>query len=200
MQVSSTFVSCIDAVGGEDGIQKNVLLATSSASRLTGSPAEVDLSDLSVMPEQFNYQHLPVAASLEGIFPSVFAHRMTPEGIQTTTATRKQSVHTKQVVVASGNVARNETEQGRPLPVGYDRYSKMQFGNRDFLVNAILWLTDDSGLISLRQKVFTMRLLNDHKSHQALTKIRIISILTPVLLLLLIGCTVLGVRKHLYTL
>ena len=45
-QVMSTFVSPIDAVGGEDGIEKRVLLATSTASRVTATPGEVDLNDL----------------------------------------------------------------------------------------------------------------------------------------------------------
>ena len=44
-QIMSTFVSPIDAVGGEDGIEKRILLATSTASRVTAAPAEVDLSE-----------------------------------------------------------------------------------------------------------------------------------------------------------
>ena len=60
-QVSSTFVSPIDAVGGEDGIDKRVLLATSTATRLTGTPGEVDLSDVNPDLSQFQYQYVPVA-------------------------------------------------------------------------------------------------------------------------------------------
>lgn len=197
MQVSSTFISCLDAVGGEDGIRKEVLLATSSASGLTGTPAEVDLSDLSIQQERFQYQYLPVAVSLEGSFPSVFAHRIAPDGVMNGRK-YKQSEPTRQVVVASGNLARNEWYQGQPLPVGYDRYSRMQFGNRDFLVNAILWLTDDGNLIRLRQKSIILRLLNNKKAHRYSANIQIISILVPVLLLGLTGGLVWWRRKKQY--
>ena len=74
-QVSSTFVSPIDAVGGEDGIEKRVLLATSTATRLTGTPGEVDLSDINPDLSQFQYQYVPVAVSLEGEFQCEWCRR-----------------------------------------------------------------------------------------------------------------------------
>lgn len=198
-QVSTTFASCLEVVGGDDGIAKNVLLATSLASCLTGAPAEVDLSDLSIHESAFTLSYLPVAVSLEGKFSSVYAHRMIPEGVINSAATPiKESVNTRQVVVASGNVARNEWQQGHPLPVGYDRYSRIQFGNRDFLVNAVLWLTDDAGLIALRQKSIALRLINTKKSYSNMTLIQTISVLCPILLLLLVGGGVLWRRINLY--
>ena len=33
----------------------------------------------------------------------------------------------------------------------------MQFSNRDFVTNAVLWLTDSEGLISLREKSVALR-------------------------------------------
>ena len=93
-QIMSTFVSPIDAVGGEDGIEKRILLATSTASRVTAAPAEVDLSDLNPDMNTFRYQYIPVAVSLEGVFPSVYAHRIAPEGIETHEPIIKQSRRT----------------------------------------------------------------------------------------------------------
>ena len=80
-QVMSTFVSPIDAVGGDDGIEKRILLATSTASRVTASPAEVNLNDMNPDLNTFQYQYVPVAVSLEGSFGSAYAHRMVPEGV-----------------------------------------------------------------------------------------------------------------------
>ena len=108
-QVMSTFVSPIDAVGGEDGIEKRVLLATSTASRVTATPGEVDLNDLNPDVNTFAYQYVPVAVSMEGSFPSAFAHRMAPEGIETDEPIRKSSAKTRQVVIGSGSVMINET-------------------------------------------------------------------------------------------
>ncbi|MCQ2345690.1 MAG: gliding motility-associated ABC transporter substrate-binding protein GldG [Paludibacteraceae bacterium] len=196
MQVMSTMVSCVEWVGGEDGLSKDILLATSTASMLTPTPAEVDLSDLTINRERFQYAYIPVATSLEGIFPSVFAHRMPPEGIINPGDQLKTGKKTRQIVVAGGNLAKNDWEQGQPLPVGFDRYTETQFGNRDFLVNSVLWLTDDAGLISLRQKTVALRLLNDKIAHDQRKKIQIISLLTPLVLIALPGAVVgLGRRK-----
>lgn len=197
-QIMSTFVSPIDAVGGEDGIEKRVLLATSTASRLTATPGKVDLSDMNPDIEQFQYQYIPVAVSLEGIFPSAFAHRIAPDGIASDETIRKQSIPTRQVVIASGSIVINETQKGQALPMGYDRYSGMQFSNRDMIVNSLIWLTDAEGLISLRNKEVTLRLLNDQRAHEERTKVQLISTITPVAILALVGVLVMVIRKRKY--
>ena len=197
-QVMSTFVSPIDAVGGEDGIEKRVLLATSTASRVTGTPGEVDLSDMNPEMTDFKYQYVPVAVSLEGCFASAYAHRMVPEGVETDEAIRKTGVKTRQVVIGSGSVLLNETQKGQVLPMGYDRYSGMQFSNRDFVTNAVLWLTDSEGLISLREKSVALRLLNDKRAHEKRTQVQLISTISPVAILALIGGIVWIIRKRKY--
>jgi ABC-2 type transport system permease protein len=197
-QVMSTFVSPIDAVGGEDGIEKRILLATSTASRITATPGEVNLSDMNPDMSEFRYQYVPVAVSLEGAFSSAYAHRMIPEGVQTDEPIRKTGVPTRQVVIASGSIVINELQKNQALPMGYDRYSGMQFSNRDMIVNAILWLTDAEGLIALREKDVALRLLNDKRAHDERLKIQLISTICPVAILALIGGTVFVVRKRKY--
>ena len=197
-QVMSTFVSPIDAVGGDDGIEKRILLATSTASRITATPGEVNLSDMNPDMSEFRYQYVPVAVSLEGAFSSAYAHRMVPEGVQTDEPIRKTGVPTRQVVIASGSIVINELQKNQALPMGYDRYSGMQFSNRDMIVNAILWLTDAEGLIALREKDVALRLLNDKRAHDERLKIQLISTICPVAILALIGGTVFVVRKRKY--
>ena len=197
-QVMSTFVSPIDAVGGEDGIEKRILLATSTASRVTATPGEVDLNDLNPDVNTFAYQYVPVAVSMEGSFPSAFAHRMAPEGIETDETIRKSSAKTRQVVIGSGSVLINETMKNQALPMGYDRYSGMQFSNRDFATNAVLWLTDGDGLIALREKSVALRLLNDKRAHEQRAGIQALSTILPVAILALIGGIVFVIRKRKY--
>ena len=197
-QVMSTFVSPIDAVGGEDGIEKRVLLATSTASRVTATPGEVDLNDLNPDMAAFQYQYVPVAVSMEGVFPSAFAHRMIPEGIECDEPIRKTSAKTRQVVIGSGSILLNETQKGQVLPMGYDRYSGMQFSNRDFAANAMLWLTDSEGLISLREKSIALRLLNDKRAHEERQQVQAISTILPVAILAIIGGIVFVIRKRKY--
>ena len=197
-QVMSTFVSPIDAVGGEDGIEKRILLATSTASRVTATPGEVNLNDMNPDMSEFKYQYVPVAVSLEGTFTSAYAHRMVPEGVLTDEPIRKNGVPTRQVVIASGSIVINELQKNQALPMGYDRYSGMQFSNRDMVVNAVLWLTDAEGLIALREKDIALRLLNDKRAHDERMKIQLISTISPVAILALIGGIVFVIRKRRY--
>ncbi len=200
MQVSATFASDIDLVGDGANQQREILLATGSASKLTPTPNEVNLMSLHINEQEFTHQLVPVAASIEGIFPSLFAHRMIPEGLTANgeRQTAKQSVPTKQVWVSCGSIIRNEWQNGQPLPVGFDRYSKVQFGNRDFLVNALLYLTDDTGLINLRQKTIPLRMLNEQRNTANLTINQLISILLPLCFLAIVGGVTIYTRKKKY--
>lgn len=197
-QVMSTFVSPVDAVGGEDGIEKRVLLATSTASRVTATPGEVDLNDLNPDMNAFQYQYVPVAVSMEGVFNSVYAHRMAPEGIETDEPILKTSRKTRQIVIGSSSVLLNEIQKNQALPMGYDRYSGMQFSNRDFAANALLWLTDSEGLISLREKSVALRLLNDKRAHDQRAQVQAVSTILPVVILAIIGGIVFVIRKRKY--
>ena len=197
-QVMSTFVSPVDAVGGEDGIEKRVLLATSTASRVTATPGEVDLNDLNPDMKAFQYQYVPVAVSMEGVFNSAFAHRMAPEGIESDEPILKTSRKTRQIVIGSSSVLLNEIQKNQALPMGYDRYSGMQFSNRDFAANALLWLTDSEGLISLREKSVALRLLNDKRAHDQRAQVQAVSTILPVAILAIIGGIVFVIRKRKY--
>ena len=197
-QVMSTFVSPIDAVGGEDGIDKRVLLATSTATRVTATPGEVNLNDLQPDLEAFRYQYVPVAVSLEGTFNSAFAHRMMPDSIVSDEPIRKQSVATRQVVIGSGSIIMNEVERNQVLPMGYDRYNQIQFSNRDFIANVLLWLTDSEGLIQLREKTVALRLLNDKRAHDERARVQIISTISPIAILALLGGVIWIIRKRKY--
>ena len=196
-QVTATMASAIDIVGEDDGIRKEVLLATSSASRLTSAPAKVDLS-MGSDSEGFNQTFVPVAVSLEGVFPSIYAHLLPPEEVTLTTPLLRESKPTRQIVVAAGSTIRNDWQQGQPLPLGYDRYTQMQFGNRDFMVNAVLHLTDDQGWLQLRQKEFTLRLINDQRARQTRIAAQVISIVIPLTLLAIVGGAMLILRRKRY--
>lgn len=194
-QVSATMASAVDLVGEEDGLHKEILLATSTASKMTAAPARVDLS-LGVDDEQsFKYAFIPVAVSIEGSFQSLYAYQLPPEGIEQNASVKKQSKATKQIIVASGSIIRNEVQQGQPMPLGFDRYTNMQFGNRDFMINAVLYLTDDQGWMQLRKKDFSLRLINDQRAQQTHIMAQIISIVIPLALLALVGGVVAIIRR-----
>lgn len=195
-QVSATMASSVDIVGEEDGLHKEVLLATSTASKLTSVPARVDLS-LGVDNEQsFQHAFIPVAVSIEGCFPSLYAYQLPPEKITPHTPLIKQSKITKQIIVAAGSTIRNEWQNDTPLPLGYDRYTQRQFGNRDFMVNAVLYLTDDQGWMQLRQKEFPLRLINDQRAQKTRILAQVISVFIPLVILALVGGSIIQIRKR----
>jgi ABC-2 type transport system permease protein len=197
-QLTATMASAVEIVGGEDGIRKEVLLATSSASKLTAVPAQVNLS-MGVDDEQsYQYAYIPVAVSLEGEFSSLYAHLGAPESIVESAPTRKKSVLTRQIVVAAGSAIRNEWQHNQPLPLGYDRYTKTQFGNRDFMLNAVLYLTDNEGWLQLRQKEITLRLINDQRAQTARVKAQVMSMVIPLAILGLLGGMIMVVKKRKY--
>ena len=198
-QVSGSFVSCIDLVGDDTRIQKDILLASSNATHLICAPTAINVEEFEITDNYFNIAHVPVGVALEGSFESVFAHRMIPEGITNTREIQKESRLTKQIVLASGSFIGNEIENGQPLPVGYDRYSQTQFGNRDLLVNSMLYLTDDEGWINLRNKELTIRLLNKNISRTNKHLIQLINVVLPLICLMLFGCIFLFVRRWKYT-
>lgn len=195
-QVSATMVSAIDFVGGNDGLHKDILLATSTASKLTTAPAHVDLSLGIDNENEFQYAYIPIAASIEGSFQSLYTHLLPPEEVVQKAPLIKQSKPTKQIVIATGSAIRNEWSEGAPVPLGYDRYTQMQFGNRDFIINAILYLSDDQGWIQLRKKDFSLRLINDQRAQQTHIIAQMISISIPLALLALAGIIIMQIRKR----
>lgn len=199
MPVSATFCSVIDTVGDMGDIKKSVLLTTSNASRLVPAPSDVNLMDLNMDTRLFTRSFVPVAIVLEGQFSSLFSHRIKPDSVVETRPVKKMSESVKQVVIASGLMAQNDVRNGQPMPLGYDSYTKTQFGNRDFLLNAILYLIDNRGLVDLRQKTIPIRMLNMKRIEQSRSKIQALSTIVPLLVLLIVAFVIVGTRKYKYT-
>ena len=195
--VMSSFVSTLDLVGEGKNQHREYLLATSNASRIITTPAKIDVAEVDLEATAFQHAYLPVAASVEGEFTSLFAHRMQPEEI-TTHEPKLSSGMSRQIVIAGGSVIRNDVQKGEPLPMGYDRMTNMRFGNRDFILNAVLYLTDDEGYIQLRNKEITLRMLNTNVARNSRVRIQMLTTLFPLLLLALIGGTVAIVRRRRY--
>ena len=198
--IMSTFVSPIRAVNDEDGIEKFVLLYTSTATKVTRCPNEVNLSGNEQDWNSYEYANVPVAASMEGVFPSVYAHRMMPEGVIANEPVIKQSSPTRQIVIGSGSVLMNNANQNQIQAIGFDPVTGRLYSNRDFITNAMLWLTDEDGLIRLREKIIPLRMLNTKRAYQERTKVELISIICPIAVLALIGGMVFVIRKRKYAL
>ena len=201
--VKAEFASYIEKVGENDSVLGTVLLCTSSKTALEKAPMSLRADIVNLSPESpyFAYSYMPVAVLLEGKFKSVYANRLAPENIITGGKKPiKQSENTKMLVVADGSIALNSL-QGfasgyEPLPLGYDKYMKMQFGNNDFMLNAVNYLADDGDWMQLRNKKISLRILDKEKIARNGEFWKWFCITVPVLLLIIFSLGFQIVRKN----
>ena len=196
-RVKGEYVNNIDTVGLNPSIKKTILLETSGFTRTVNPPFAIRLSEAENLPDEnsFNRKALPVAVLLEGVFPSAFRNRM--KSIKT------ESVPTKIIVVADGDIIRNEVRRtgvtGTPFPLGQDRASGITYGNSDFIINCLNYLVDDHNIMELRSRELKLRLLNRSMIKNERFKWQVINIAGPVLLVVLAGLFYSYFRRKIYT-
>jgi len=201
-EVRSEFCSGIDLIGDNKQLKFQLLLATSNNTHIVGTPTTIDLSQKLNANDKsyFNVGYVPVAVAIEGIFESDFANRMTPKGLINTLPILKQSTKTRQIVVADGDIIRNEVNKdSTTIPLGFDRYMNQQFGNKEFVQNAVLYLADNDGWMQLRSRTLKMRLLNKSLTNENRVYWQLGNVLIPIFLLLIIGIGYQVIRKKKYT-
>jgi ABC-2 type transport system permease protein len=199
------FASSIDTVGEPGYIKKDILLATSPYTKRVQLPEMVSLRESDIAPDESEYKtaNVPVGMLLEGSFESVFKNRAVPEGVSGSPAEiRTTGAGTSMIVVSDGDIIRNEvmsTPDGPVIePLGYDRYTSQVFGNADFILNAVNYMTDETGLITLRGREFKLRLLDRQKVLDEKLKWELINLALPMILIILIGVAMDIYRKKAY--
>ncbi len=194
------FVSSIDSVKAL-GIRKTPLLFSSAYSRKVMSPVKINVNDLrkEIKPENFSSGPIVLAYLLEGKFTSVFKNRFLPEGIDST-GFRVNGTDAKLIVVADGDVARNDIHQrtGQPQPLGFDNFSGYTFANQELLMNMVAFLADESGLINARNKEVKMRPLDKQKIKNERVVLQIINLALPLAFLVIFGTAKVYFRKRKY--
>jgi len=205
-RIRGEFVNTIDTVGLDPAIRKTILLSTSEYARTLSPPLLIRLKEADELPDEndFNKSNLPVAVLLEGVFPSAFRNRMTSNMMEDKNfKIRNESVETKMIVVADGDVIRNEVSRtgnsASPYPLGQDRYTGEMYGNRDFIINCMNYLVDDNGLMELRSREMKLRLLDKQRIRDEKILWQLINIAGPVLIVILAGLIYGAIRKHVYT-
>ncbi|MDX9848324.1 MAG: gliding motility-associated ABC transporter substrate-binding protein GldG [Tenuifilaceae bacterium] len=203
--ISSRFVSPIDTVGMDSNIDKQVLLRTSPYSRTLNVPLFINLRQIEQSPLEtdFNKSNIPVAVLLEGIFPSAFTNRpLTAFNNGKPFSFHDRSVTTRMVVISDADIIRNEVSRRADgayiTPLGYDRYSRQTYGNKEFLVNVINYLNDDKGLMNLRTREFKLRLLDKSKILEQRVRWQVINLTIPSVVLLVFVAVWLIVRRKRY--
>ena len=204
--VLGQFVSTIDTIEGRSSVKKTPLLLSSLKSGTVNVPAIIALEEINRHPDEpdLNSTGLIAGILLEGEFESVFKNRMVDPYFEVKPpATITKSKPTKMMVIADADFIRNdvmETPQGPSvLPLGYDRATNQTFGNKEFLVNAISYLTDDTNLLNLRGREFQLRLLDKSTISAQRLKWQLINILLPIIILIVLGIIYNTWRKQYYS-
>jgi ABC-2 type transport system permease protein len=200
--IKTEFISGIDTIE-KTGITKTILLSTSPYSRTVNAPALIDLNILRKEPDPAMYSQgpQPVAVLLEGTFQSAFQFRIPPElGANPELGFREKSRPTRMVVIADGDIAKNQFhyKDGYALPLGYDQYTRQTYGNKDLILNIMNYLTDDSGLISVRSRELKLRLLDNSRIAGERLFWQLVNILIPLLLIAGFGFVKYRLRRRKY--
>jgi ABC-2 type transport system permease protein len=198
--IKTEFISTIDTVEAR-GIAKTILLSSSPYSKTVNTPALIELEMLRQQPDenQFSQGPFPVAVLLEGVFQSAFLFRIPPELAGNKELDyQKKSKPTKMIIVADGDIARNQFQMknGYPLPMGYDQWTQETYGNRDFILNAVNYLCDESGLITVRSRELKIRLLDIKKINAQRLFWQLFNLLVPVFLILIFGIVKFRIRSY----
>ncbi|GAA3739236.1 gliding motility-associated ABC transporter substrate-binding protein GldG [Flavobacterium ginsengisoli] len=192
------FANPIDTL--KNGIKKTVLLQSSQYSKTIGTPTEVNLNMVTekTTPQDYlNKGNKPLAVLLEGSFHSAFENRVLPFKDNSFTAQGKPN---KMIVVADGDIARNQLDKNMmPVELGYDQRTGQLYDNKDFIMNCINYLLDDTGLINIRSKDVELPLLDKEKVYESYTLTQFITIGVPILILLIFGLVFTFIRKKKYS-
>ncbi|MBC5864366.1 gliding motility-associated ABC transporter substrate-binding protein GldG [Flavobacterium turcicum] len=192
------FANPIDTL--KNDIKKTVLLQSSPYSKKIGTPAEVNLNivaENSVPQEYLNKGNLPIAVLLEGDFHSVYENRVLPFDQNNFKGNGKP---TKMIVISDGDLVKNQLDKNfQPVELGFDQRSGNVYDNKDFMINCVNYLLDDTGLINIRSKDLTLPLLDKEKVYASYTQTQLITIGLPLVVLLVFGLLFTYIRKKTYS-
>ena len=195
----SRFLSTIDTVRAR-GIQKTALLKTSPYTTVLNVPTLISYNEARQQPDPATYTGgvRMVGVLLEGQFTSLYANQLLPDSLAQRFKAKAEVG--KVLICADGDLVVNDVDYKRkaPLPLGYDRFSGNQFANKEFVLNAIDYLTDPDGVIVARTKEVPLRPLDAVKIGQERTWWQAINVLLPLALVAIGGLVWQLIRRYRY--
>ena len=166
----------------KNNLKKTPLLVSSLLTQKVGTPQIISLESIAQEPKEDAYKngHQLFAVLLEGDFKSAYQNRIKPFK---TSLLKEKSTPNKMIVIADGDIGKNQILKGKPHDLASDKWTNQQFGNKDFLLNSVDYLLDDSGLINLRNKSLQINILDKQQALSERTFWQFFNIVLPLLLL-----------------
>ncbi len=192
-KVKLDFVSPLDTLKNQ--LKKTVLLRSSPYTDIQGVPAEINFEDIARKPDKKRYNKGPqiLGVLIEGVFKSAFRGRVKPVDSEF-----KSQARTKMIVITDGDIIKNDIKKGQPLPLGLDKWSGIQYDNKNFLLNAVHYLADKEGLFLLKNKSVRLSLIDKNKAVADAGFWRMVNLVLPLILLTVIFLTAMWWRKRKY--
>jgi ABC-2 type transport system permease protein len=190
------FANQIDTL--KNNIKKTPLLMSSRLTQKVGTPTIIELQSIADEPQNKDYVsgNQLFAVLLEGDFNSAYKNRVKPFE---TSLYRENATQNKMIVLADGDVGKNQILKGKPTDLARDKWTNEQFGNKDFLLNAVDYLLDDVGLMELRNKTLKINILDKQKAFKERTFWQFLNIGLPLILLFSFGFIFNYLRKRKYS-
>ena len=190
------FANQIDTL--TNNIKKTPLLVSSLLTQKVGTPTIIGLQSIAdeVVENDYKGGNQLFAVLLEGDFNSAYKSRVKPFEIP---LFKENATNNKMVVISDGDIGKNQILKKEPFDLNRDKWTNQQFGNKDFLMNTIDYLLDDSGLIQLRNKTLQIRTLDKQKAFKERTFWQFLNIVLPLLILFAFGFIFKYLRKRKYS-
>ena len=190
------FTNQIDTL--KNDILKIPLLMSSPLTQKIGTPTIIELQYIAEEPQEKDYVsgNQLLGVLLEGDFKSAYKNRVKPFE---TNLFKENAKNNKMIVIADGDVGKNQILKGKPTDLNRDKWTGQTFGNKDFLINAVDYLLDDTGLINLRNKTLKINILDKQKAYKERTFWQFINVALPLILLFSFGFVFNYLRKRKYS-
>lgn len=194
--VKFDFANQIDTLKSKP--KKTILLKSSPLTSFFGVPNIINLEEATQTPNPKFYTKGPqnLAVLLEGKFTSVYKNRVLPFNCDTYAS---NSSPTQMIVIADGDLIKNEVGRSGPQELGFDKWTGQKFGNKEFLLNCTNYLLGDSSLVKIRSKTVDIAFLDQEKIADESLKWQIINILLPLVFLAVFGFVFKFIRQKIYS-
>ncbi|MGB3591361.1 MAG: gliding motility-associated ABC transporter substrate-binding protein GldG [Nonlabens sp.] len=191
--VKLEYAGSIDTL--KNNVKKSILLMTSPRSQVLTLPAAINLSELQMPENPENYQagEQPVAVMATGNFKSAYKNKVKPFDLP---GHIDQAIKPGNVLLISdGDIMKNQIDRGVPQDLGFDIRTGTSYGNKEFLMNSIEYMLNDTGLIDLRNKDIQIATLDPEEAYGNRLFWQLIIIVLPLALLALFALCFMYVRK-----
>ena len=191
------FTSSLDTLA--NALSKTVLLQSSPLSLSLNTPLPISISEVINQDNTKEIEPNPkpsiLGVLLEGQFESAFKNRILP---LKNVSFKSESSPALLLLVSDGELGENQFDQGRVIPLGYDKWTNTNYGNKEFLTAAMDYLLGKSYLLKLKSKIKKIVIIQHENIKGVSHRFFYLSFLLPSILFMSIIGLLHWIRRKIY--